>query len=333
MELRILRNFIAVVEEEGVSAAADALRISQPALSRQIKDLEDEVGATLFVRGNRSRSLELTEKGRLMYRRAQEIVELADRTQKEMTADEDIAGDVHIAAAQSAAMRIVARAMTRLRHKHPQVRVRLHDDYGQNIIERLDNGLADFGVLVQPTDMSRYDFLPLPTGDPMGLLMRYDHPLATRESIHPKDLADVPVIVPQGVLNRRDLSGWYKSGNKELNIVGTMNLLYNASCFVQEGYGCAICSQGLVDTSWESGLVFQPLDPHFLPNSAPSSPTSIETTRSLCRHLETAHNDELRFASHTCARESQRRVGLARYAKPCHDIQIAITQHAPIAQW
>ena len=103
MELRILRNFIAVVEEEGVSAAADALRISQPALSRQIKDLEDEVGATLFVRGNRSRSLELTEKGRLMYRRAQEIVELADRTQKEMTADEDIAGDVHIAAAQSAA--------------------------------------------------------------------------------------------------------------------------------------------------------------------------------------------------------------------------------------
>ena len=110
MELRILRNFIAVVEEEGVSAAADALRISQPALSRQIKDLEDEVGATLFVRGNRSRSLELTEKGRLMYRRAQEIVELADRTQKEMTADEDIAGDVHIAAAQSAAMRIVARS-------------------------------------------------------------------------------------------------------------------------------------------------------------------------------------------------------------------------------
>lgn len=95
----------------------------------------------------------------------------------------------------------------------------------------------------------------------MGLLMRYDHPLATRESIHPKDLADVPVIVPQGVLNRRDLSGWYKSGNKELNIVGTMNLLYNASCFVQEGYGCAICTQGLVDTSWESGLVFQPLDP------------------------------------------------------------------------
>ena len=90
MELRILRNFIAVVEEEGVSAAADALRISQPALSRQIKDLEDEVGATLFVRGNRSRSLELTEKGRLMYRRAQEIVELADRTQKEMTADEDL---------------------------------------------------------------------------------------------------------------------------------------------------------------------------------------------------------------------------------------------------
>ena len=118
MELRILRNFIAVVEEEGVSAAADALRISQPALSRQIKDLEDEVGATLFVRGNRSRSLELTEKGRLMYRRAQEIVELADRTQKEMTADEDIAGDAHrgtshdtTAAQASASPRAAARRL------------------------------------------------------------------------------------------------------------------------------------------------------------------------------------------------------------------------------
>lgn len=261
MELKVLRNFITVVEEEGVTVAADVLRISQPALSRQIKELEDELGATLFTRGTRSRTLELTSEGRLLYRRAQEIIELADRTVSEIATEEEIAGDIHIAAAQSMVMRTVAKAMMRLYTKHPQVRVHLHDDYGGNIVERLDNGLADFGVLVQPTDMSRYDFLPLPGGDVMGVLMRHDHPLASHERITATDLKDVPVIAPYGVLARRDLSGWLKQGNEELNIIGTMNLLYNASCFVQEGYGCAICPAGLVDTSWESGLVFRPLEP------------------------------------------------------------------------
>ncbi|PJM78773.1 LysR family transcriptional regulator [Bifidobacterium scaligerum] len=261
MELKVLRNFITVVEEEGVTAAADVLRISQPALSRQIKELEDELGATLFTRGTRSRTLELTREGRLLYRRAQEIIELADRTASEIATEEEIAGDIHIAAAQSTVMRTVAKAMMQLRAKHPQVRVHLHDDYGGNIAERLDNGLADFGVLVQPTDMSRYDFLPLPGGDVMGVLMRHDYPLASHERITAADLKYVPVIAPYGVLVRRDLSGWLKQGNEELNIIGTMNLLYNASCFVEEGYGCAICPAGLVDTSWQSGLVFRPLEP------------------------------------------------------------------------
>ena len=142
MEIRVLRGFIAVVQEEGITAAADVLRISQPALSRQIKELEEEMGATLFVRGNRGRSLELTHEGQLLYRRAREIVELADRTKSEIVAGERIEGDVHIAAAQSAVMDVFAKAAVHVRELHPGVRFQLHDDFGENIVERLNNEIG-----------------------------------------------------------------------------------------------------------------------------------------------------------------------------------------------
>ena len=261
MELRTLRNFAAVVEEGGITAAAELLQVSQPALSRQVKALEEELGVALLTRGNRSRALEPTEAGQLLYRRAIEIGELADRAAAEVAADEDVAGDVHIAGAQSVVMRVVARAAVALKERHPRVRVHLHDDYGANVADRLDSGLADFGVLVQPTDMSRYDHLPLPGGDVMGVLMRHDHPLAALTAVTADDLAGVPTIVPQGVLARGDLSGWFGRRGASLDVVGTMNLMHNAACFVQEGYGCAIGPAGLVDTSWESQLTFRPLDP------------------------------------------------------------------------
>lgn len=261
MELRILRNYLTVVEEGGVTAAADVLRISQPALSRQIKELERELGSSLFVRGNRARELELTDAGRLMYRRAQEIVDLSDRAKAEILAGRVIVGDVRIAAAQSAVMRIVARAAVLMRERHPRVTVCLHDDSGANIVERLDSGLADFGVLVQPVDMGRYGSLPLPGGDPMGLLMRHDHPFASRTAVTAKDLEEVPLIMPKGVLGRGDLSGWLGRYAKRINVVGTMNLMYNASCFVREGFACAVGPQDMVDTSPDSGLCFRPFEP------------------------------------------------------------------------
>lgn len=261
MELKVLRHFIAVVEEGGVTAAADVLRISQPALSRQMSGFEDELGVKLFVRGNRAREIALTGEGRLMYRRAREIVELADRARSEMGEGRDIVGEVHIAAAQSVVMHTVARAAMLLRGRHPNITVQLHDDFGANIMERLDNGLADFGVLVQPVDMGRYGSLPLPGGDPMGVLMRRDHPLAERTRIEPRDLDGVPLIMPRGVLERGDLSGWLGRYAKRLLVVGTTNLMYNASCFVQEGYACAVGPEGMVDASDATGLCFRPFAP------------------------------------------------------------------------
>lgn len=261
MELKTLRNFVTVVQEGGVTAAAELIRMSQPALSRRIQELEAELGTTLFVRGNRRHALELTPEGRMLYRRAQELIELADRATMEIRSCGQIEGDVHVAAAQSSVMRIVARAAVRVRQRHQGVLVHLHDDYGPNIVERLSNGLADFGVLVQPVDMSRFEHLALPGGDPMGLLMRADHPLAQRSYIVPEDLKGLPLIMPKGALIRGDLSGWLGRRAGKLNVVGTMNLSYNASRFVEEGYGCAVTLDGLVDASDLSNLRFRPFEP------------------------------------------------------------------------
>lgn len=261
MEIRVLRNFVAVVQEEGVTSAADVLHISQPALSRQIKELEEEMGATLFVRGNRGRALELTHEGQLLYRRAREIVELADRTKSEIASGKQIEGNVHIAAAQAQAMDILAEAAVHVRELHPGIHMQLHDDFGENIIERLNNGLADFGVLVQPADMSRYDHFALPGCDPMGLLMRTDDELADRKTIHAEDLQGLPLIMPRGALLRRDISGWYGKNLRPFDVVGTMNLSFNASRFVRAGYGYELSLSGMVDTAEGSGLTFRPLDP------------------------------------------------------------------------
>lgn len=262
MDIKVLRNFVTVVEEQGITAAAELMRISQPALSRQIKDLEEEMGATLLVRGNRSRGLELTDEGRVLYRRAQEIVELADRTKSEINASGRVEGVVHIAAAQTSAMRVIARAAMRVREQYPDVTIDLHDGYGPDIVERLNNGLADFGVIVQPVDMSKFDHMALPGGEAMGLLMHKSHELAKHTYITSTDLKDVPLFAPRGTLERGDLSGWLCRCASKLHIVGTMNLTYNASRFVETDPSvCAITLGGMVDASELSDLRFRPFEP------------------------------------------------------------------------
>lgn len=262
MNINVLRHFIAVVQEQGISAAADVLQMSQPALSRQIRELEEDLGVTLFARGNRGRAIELTPEGVTFYRRAREIVELADRARAEVHRRAPLEDVVHIAAAQSNVMTLVGRAATRTRIAHPNITFALHDDHTPNNVERLNNGLADFAVLVQPTDLSRFDYAALPGGDHLGILMREDDPLAQSAAITQKVLPTLPLIVARGSIERRDLSGWLIGGSRQdINIIGTMNLLYNAACFVREGYGYALTPEGLVDEEPGSGLTFRPLDP------------------------------------------------------------------------
>ncbi|MCD7888209.1 MAG: LysR family transcriptional regulator [Clostridiales bacterium] len=257
MDLRVLRYFLTVAREESIAGAAQALHLTQPTLSRQLKELEAEFGAQLFIRGNRSQKLTLTEKGMLLRRRAEELVELADKTQAEMLLqDAEIGGDLNIGGGESAGMKLVARAASALHAQYPNIRFHLYSGGAEDVKERLERGLLDFGVFIAPTNLERYNTLRLPHGDSWGLLVREDAPLAARETVTPEDLLGVPLIVSKrATLYFEEWSGLPAD---RLNVVATYNLLFNASLLVEAGLGCALCLDGIINTTG-TALRFLPL--------------------------------------------------------------------------
>lgn len=265
MEIRVLRYFLTVIEEEGFTAAADMLRMSQPTLSRQIQALEEEIGAPLFVRGTRGRTLELTEEGRLLRRRAEEIVAISDRTLRDLAnTNQELSGDVNIGSAECETMRLLARAMTSLHARHPGIRFHMFDGNATDVLERVDAGMDDFGLVLEPADMSRFDYLQLPVVDQWVLMMRREHPLASRPSIRREDLKGVPLIVPRNAFKRNDLSGWIGGGISRLNVIGTTNVTHNSQLMVAEGFGCKLALRDSLLDAGETGtgdLVSRPLDP------------------------------------------------------------------------
>ncbi|OZG63369.1 LysR family transcriptional regulator [Bifidobacterium lemurum] len=260
MNLRVLRYFLAVVEEESITGAADILMISQPTLSRQLKELEDELGKQLFIRG--SRTITLTPEGELLRDRAQEIIELTNRTSAEIsTMSDQIAGDIYIGAGETHAMRILGQVANDLREQYPRIRCNLFSGNAVSVSEQLDNGLLDFAIVSMPADTSKYDYVEIPATDIWGLLMRKDHPLASHEAITSSDLDRLPVFISSQPKVSNELSGWRGVDAERLNIVGTYNLLYNAAMMVSEGFGNALCFDRIVDTSADSNLCFRPLTP------------------------------------------------------------------------
>ncbi len=261
MELRVLRYFLAVAREQSVSGAANALHITQPALSRQLMDLEQELGAKLFLRGSRGKPIELTEKGKRLRLRAEEMITLADRTVEEFTERETaLSGTVYIGGGETEGMRLLASAAARLHERFPLVRFQLYSGIAEDVTERLDQGLLDFGVLVGESALARYDYLPLPASDVWGVLLRADHPLAAGDCVRPEDLRREPLIVSRQALQNNELTGWLGKKPEELHLVGEYNLLHNAVYFVEAGLGAALCIDGLADTS-RNDLCFRPLDP------------------------------------------------------------------------
>lgn len=260
MELRVLRYFLAVAREETISGAAEAVHVTQPTLSRQMMDLEEELGKTLFLRGKRR--ISLTEEGMFLRKRAQEIVSLVEKTESEFSAGEkDISGDVWIGGGETDAMRLVARAAQKLQAVHPNIAYHLFSGNAEDVAERLDRGLVDFGILIEPADLAKYDFIKLPVTDIWGVLMRKDSPLAKKKSIRPADLPGIPLLCSRQPMVRNELSGWMGENNDKLHIVTTYNLLYNASLMVEEGMGYALCLDKIVRTSGDSPLCFRPLEP------------------------------------------------------------------------
>lgn len=260
MELRVLKYFLAVAREESISGAAQALHMTQPTLSRQLMDLEEELGKQLLIRG--SRRITLTEEGMLLRKRAAEILDLVEKAEAELTApDEVVNGDIYIGGGETEAMRMIAEIATGLQRSCPDIRYHLYSGNADDVTERLDKGLLDFGVLIEPANMKKYDYIRLPATDTWGLLMPRDCPLAARLVIRPQDLWDLPIITSRQSMLSNEFSGWLGKEFEKLRIVATYNLVYNASLLVAAGMGYALCLDKLVNTSKESPLCFRPLEP------------------------------------------------------------------------
>lgn len=262
MDIRILRYFLAVVREESISGAAEFLHITQPTLSRQLIDLEEELGVKLLNRGKKNQGITLTEEGMLLRRRAEEIVALTDKTISEFDTTQDIiSGDIYIGGGETNAMRLIARVGKKLQNDYPLIRYHLFSGNADDVAERLDKGLLDFGLFIEPANMERYNYLRLPVTDTWGLLMREDSPLADKESIRAEDLENIPLIVSRQSMVHNELSGWSGRDFDKLNIVATYNLIHNASLMVDEGFGYALCLDRLVFSADNNNFCFRPLEP------------------------------------------------------------------------
>ncbi len=262
MEFRILEYFLAVAREQNITAAAESLHISQPALSTQLKALETELGKQLLIRGVKgSRKVILTEEGMILRKRAEEMVSLMRRTEEEITgSDETIAGNVFIGSGETEIVRLFAKVAKKLQKKYPDIRYNISSGNAEHVLEYLDKGLIDFGLLSTEIDSQKYEAIPVPIKDTWGVLMRRDSPLAEKETICPEDLWDKPLIVSHQKGDDVYLNQWLQREESELHIVATYNLLFNASLLVDEGLGYALCYDKLINTHG-SNLCFRPFDP------------------------------------------------------------------------
>ncbi len=263
MEIRVLRYFLTVAREGNITAAANYLHLTQPTLSRQIKDLEDELGQQLLIR--KSRRVILTPEGMLLRKRAEEIISMVDKTEAEFSSmDNTISGDIYIGGGETQAIKLIANIMKELSNEYPGIRYHLYSGNAPDVTDRLDKGLLDFGLLIQPADLTKYDYLNLPEKDSWGVIMRQDSPLAEKEYIEKEDLLKLPLICSRQVVQLKgygnQFAEWFGEDYKKLNIVTTFNLIYNATIMVETGMGYAITIDKLINTK-DSSLCFRPLKP------------------------------------------------------------------------
>lgn len=260
MELRVLRYFLTLAREESISRTAEALYITQPTLSRQLAELEEELGVRLFERGKRK--IELTEEGVLLRRRAEEMTELADKTERELRErTERLAGVVSVGAAETVAAELLVRAVDSFRKKYPEVTFELDAGIADRIKERIDAGLLDLGLLIEPGDIAKYDFLRLGIDDRCGILMNAAAPLAQREFVTAEDLVGLPVVGPA----REGIRQFYRNGLGEafdrLNFIASFDLVNNAAWFARLNVGYVFTIEGTLRHFGSSELCFRPFCP------------------------------------------------------------------------
>ena len=260
MELRTLRYFLTTADEGNITRAAHILHVTQPTLSRQLMELERELGTVLIVRGKKG--VTLTDDGMLFRQRAEEIVELADRAEKTFVERENtVSGIVSIGATEAVGSRLLARIMKKFSDKYPLIQFHLYNEMADNIKERMDKGLVDVGLLLEPVDTTKYDFVRLSQKETWGVLMRKDHPLSQRESVTPQEMAKYPLILPLRENVRADIINWLGKEERELKIPLGYTLLSNAVLMVEEGMGCAFCLDGALAIHSSPNLKFIPISP------------------------------------------------------------------------
>ena len=260
MELRTLRYFLAAAQEENITRAADILHVTQPTLSRQMMDLEKELGTTLMLRGKNG--LTLTDDGVFFKQRAEEIVELADRLgQAFIERSADVSGGISLGDTEDIVSRLFAKLIKKFSEKYPLVQFNLYNEMADDIKDRMDKGLIDVGLLLEPIDTSKYDFIRLSQKETWGVLMRDDHPLAGRESIAPDEIVEYPLILPLRERVRAEILNWLKKEEKDLNIPLSYTLLSHAVLLVEEGLGCAFCLDGALAIHSSPRLRFIPIQP------------------------------------------------------------------------
>lgn len=264
MEIRVLKYFLTTIREGNITKAAKYLNPTQPNLSRQINMLERDIGHKLFER--KHNNIILTPEGILLKKRAEEIINMVDKTRAEFNfTDKVIAGDIFIGAGETWAMSLVASVMKDVQSDYPHIRYNIYSGNFQDITEKLDKGLLDFGLLIDPADLSKYDYLKIPLKDTWGLAMRKDSPLSNKKNITKKDLLNIPLIISRQVIETEiednDFSRWFSDTFDNLNITATYNLIYNALIMVSEGMGYALCLDKLIDNMYHQNICFIPLKP------------------------------------------------------------------------
>ena len=236
MEIRVLRYFLEIAREENMTHAAERLHVSQPTLSKQMKELEEELGKKLFRRG--SASIHLTDEGMLLRKRAEDILAMVDKTAGEfMALDEVTGGDVYIGCAESYQIRYLAEIIKDFRERYPLLKYHILSGDTAQVAERLDRGLLDFAVIVEPPNLQKYNYIELPVADTWGVVMRKDCPLSKKRFVTVNDLIGYDLISsPQSL--EADFPRWCGEKLSELNVVGTVNLFYNGTVFVRAGKDC-----------------------------------------------------------------------------------------------
>lgn len=298
MEIRVLRYFLAVVREESITKAADILHITQPTLSRQIAQMEEEMGVKLFDRG--TRKIVLTNEGLLLRRRAEEILELVDKTERELAEqDEMVEGKVAIGCGDLAAVQMLPQYIRAFHERYPAVTFDLYTATADHVKDRMDRGLTDVGLLLEPVNMEKYDFIRLNQREQWVVAMHPDSPLARLERITPKDLRGLPLILPRRLNIQSEVAGWFGDEFEKLNVLFVTNLPSNSSIMVHHKLAYAITIRGSISFWDPQKIVYRPLSPDLTTTSVLAwkrkQPYGLAAEKFIAYmkdHLQTEHSSQ-----------------------------------------